>query len=207
MQSAILRRPSSGNVRNPAARAAILAAATEILDEVGYGGFTIEEVARRSRAGKPTIYRWWKNKSGLFMEVYLERAATNDPPPNEGSLRADFVALIRELWRFWRCTPYGGAFRALIAESQTDLRSIADLRERFIAPRRERLRTVIDRAIIRGEIPPQPTDLMMDVMFGFCWYRLLTNQLVDDARAIEAAVDIFLNGITRIPRGDDTEMP
>ena len=54
---------------------------------------------------------------------------------------------------------------------------------------------MIDRAIARGEIPPQPTDLMMDVMFGFCWYRLLTDQLDDDVAAMEAAVDIFLNGI------------
>ena len=203
MHSAVLRRSSSGNVRNPAARAAILAAAMEILDQVGYGGFTIEEVARRSRAGKPTIYRWWKSKSALFMDVYLQRSATGEAPPDEGSLRADFVALIRELWGFWRSTPYGRAFRALIAEAQTDAASVADLRERFIAPRRHRLRVVIDRAIARGEIPPQPADLMMDVMFGFCWYRLLTDQLDDDG-AIEAAVDIFLTGITQTRRRDDT---
>ena len=63
-------RRSIGAVRNSEAHRSILAAAAEILNESGYAGFTIEAVARRAGASKPTIYRWWTGKAALIMEVY-----------------------------------------------------------------------------------------------------------------------------------------
>ena len=63
------KRASIGSRRNPDAEAAILAAARQLLSDRGYAGFSIEEVARRAGAGKPTVYRWWPTKSDLFIAV------------------------------------------------------------------------------------------------------------------------------------------
>ena len=52
---AVATRRSIGRRRNPATEAAVLSAAREVLVERGYGGFTIDEVARRANAGKPII--------------------------------------------------------------------------------------------------------------------------------------------------------
>ena len=63
-------RRSIGARRNPASEEAILDAAEAVLRENGIAGFSIEAVARRARAGKPTIYRWWPHRTALMLDVY-----------------------------------------------------------------------------------------------------------------------------------------
>ena len=65
-------RRSIGAQRNPESEKAILAAARELLAEEGLAGFSIEAVARRAHAGKPTIYRWWPDRTRLLLAVYAE---------------------------------------------------------------------------------------------------------------------------------------
>ena len=189
-------RPLAGNVRNRATHAAIIEAAIAILNEGGYGGFTIEAVARRSGAGKPTIYRWWKTKSELFMEVYNRESAAMMPVEDLGSMRAELVAQIRSIFRFWRQTACGRAFRGLIAESQADAKSLARLRDQFMPPRRNLARTILERAQRRGKLRADDIDTVLDLLYGFSIYRLITGQVEDDGHSIEAMVDLLVAGLT-----------
>ena len=80
-------RRSIGSARNPQSQEAILEAAEAIFADEGYAGFSIEAVARRAKAGKPTIYRWWPSKAHLLLDVYTRQKAprwpsrTPDPSP------------------------------------------------------------------------------------------------------------------------------
>ena len=83
-------RKSIGARRNPDSAEAILEAAEAVLIEAGYAGFSIEAVARRARAGKPTIYRWWPSKAALLLEVYQRQKRVDIPDtgkPGGGSRR------------------------------------------------------------------------------------------------------------------------
>ena len=92
-------RRSIGAIRSLEAHRSILAAAREILDESGYAGFTIEAVARRARASKPTIYRWWKGKADLIMEVYEGERETALSVSDRGSLEQELTIRMRtESW-------------------------------------------------------------------------------------------------------------
>lgn len=190
------RRPLAGNVRNRATHAAIIEAAIAILNERGYGGFTIDAVARRCGAGKPTIYRWWKNKSELFMELYIRESASMMPAEDLGSMRAELVAQIRSIFRFWRETACGRAFRGLIAESQADAYSLARLRDQFMPPRRNLARTILERAERRGELRGEDIRTALDLLYGFSIYHLITGQVEDDGHAVEAMVDLLVAGLT-----------
>lgn len=189
-------RPLAGSVRNRATHAAIIDAAIAILNERGYGGFTIEAVARRSGAGKPTIYRWWKSKSELFMELYNRESAAMMPVEDLGSMRAELIAQIKSIFRFWRETACGRAFRGVIAESQADAKSLARLREQFMPPRRSLARTILERAERRGELRHEQADIALDMLYGFTIYHLITGQVQDDGHSIERMVDILMNGLT-----------
>ncbi|MBN2623081.1 MAG: helix-turn-helix transcriptional regulator, partial [Acidimicrobiales bacterium] len=55
--------PADVDPRIERSREQILAAAIDLLREVGYGGLTIEAVAARSGVAKSTIYRHWSSKA------------------------------------------------------------------------------------------------------------------------------------------------
>jgi len=167
------RRTSKGARRSPETEAAILAAARDLLTDRGYSGFSIDEVARRAGAGKPTIYRWWPTKADLFIAVYgMEKDATLSQP-DEANLQEDLVHLTRDLWLFWRDHPAGSAFRGLIAEAQTGQGALEALRDKFLPPRLDLLRHVFDKAVARGEIPATGIEERIALWVGFSWYNLL----------------------------------
>src|SRR5579862_2494303 len=56
-------------IRRPDRRAAILAAASDMFLEVGYGAATIDEVIRRVGGSKRTVYAYFRNKDALFAAV------------------------------------------------------------------------------------------------------------------------------------------
>jgi AcrR family transcriptional regulator len=187
-------RPLAGSVRNRATHAAIIEAAIAILNERGYGGFTIDAVARRCGAGKPTIYRWWKSKSELFMELYNRESAAMMPVEDLGSMPAELVAQLKSIFHFWRTTACGRAFRGMIAESQADSKSMARLRDQFLPPRRNLARTILERAQRRGELAAENISTALDLLYGFSIYHLITDQLQDEG-AIEAMVDLLVQGL------------
>jgi AcrR family transcriptional regulator len=188
-------RRSIGPVRSPEAHRSILRAARQILDERGYAGFTIEAVARRAGASKPTIYRWWKGKAALIMEVYERERTTALTVPDQGSLEREIVARMRNLWRLWQTTPLGPALRSIIAEAQADPGALAQLREEFLPKRRAWTRTLFERAVRRGEIPAQADiESATTLIYSFNWYHLLTDQLADDG-VIEKYVHVIFRGL------------
>lgn len=189
------RRPRAGSIRNRARHATIIDAAIAILNERGYGGFTIDAVARRCGAGKPTIYRWWKSKSELFMELYTRESTAMIPVQDLGSMREELIGQLRSIFQFWSETACGRAFRGLIAESQADTASLARLRDQFLPPRRSLARAILDRAQRRGEIRAEDIDTTLDMLYGFSIYRLITDQVRDDGHTIEAMVDLLMRGL------------
>ena len=70
-------------------REAVLDAAFAELDEHGYGGFSIDAVARRSGVHKTTIYRRWPTREALLVYALDTRSDRDVSIPNTGSLRQD----------------------------------------------------------------------------------------------------------------------
>lgn len=170
------RRTSIGAQRNPQSQEAILRAAEDILVEGGLGSFSIEAVARRAHAGKPTIYRWWPSKTMLLLDVY-HRQKYVDIAPDTGSMEGDIFAALRGLLGFWRTEPGGAVFRSVIAEAQTDPAACRALAA-YMMDRYRQGGEMFQRAKDRGEAadwtdPPQA----MELIASFAWHRLLTDRL------------------------------
>lgn len=183
-------RPRTGNRRDPNAHAAILAAAAAILAERGPAGFAIEAVARRAGVGKPTIYRWWPNRTALLLEVIEQEKMPSLQAIAGRDLAEDLTAIILAVWRFWRDSPSGRAYRGLLAEAQGSETAQAELRA-WLATRRGHIEAALDRARARGEVPAHvDAGLLADLFYGFNWYRLLTGQIGDDAVAVAAGAAI-----------------
>lgn len=170
-------RRSCGPRRSEETHRAVLDAAEVLLAELGPAAVTFEAVARRAGAGKPTLYRWWRNRTALLLEIYDRRKHETLRPNDTGALASDLVAMTTDLWRFWRETSAGRAFAAVIAEAQFDDDARAALAERFSEPNFP-LRPLFERALARGDLAtPEEARALREFVVAMNWLRLLTGRL------------------------------
>jgi AcrR family transcriptional regulator len=188
----ITKRTSIGAQRNPASEEAILTAAAEILSEGGLSAFSIEAVARRAKAGKPTIYRWWPSKAALLLDVY-HRQKGETFYADTGSTRGDLKAFLETLLGFWKKSG-GEVFRSIIAEAQSDPAALKALRD-YAVTRCRASGIILERGVARGEIQADlDIPLVMELFSSFCWQRLLTGRLDASREQLSHLVDAVLTG-------------
>jgi len=87
-------------LRGKAREEAILAAAVELIGEIGYDRISMDAIAARARASKMTIYRKWPGKAELVAEV-LRRHAEGEVLriADTGTLRGDLIAAVEGMAR------------------------------------------------------------------------------------------------------------
>jgi AcrR family transcriptional regulator len=162
-----------GRIRSSDAHRAVLIAAAELLDEVGYQGVTIEKIAGRSRVAKSTIYRWWRSKPELVMEAYTGALASRMPEPDTGTLAEDLTVFVAELYSVVNDPLRVRALRGLMAEAQLDPDFRGPFRE-WLSSRREIPARILRCGIERGELAADiDLDHAIDSIFGLFWCRLL----------------------------------
>jgi AcrR family transcriptional regulator len=189
-----------GRPRDARADAAILRAARELLEEMGYSGLTMDAVAVRAGVGKATVYRRWSNRAALAMEAFLAQAEQGSPFPDSGSAREDFRLHLRALARLAARTEFARVLAALVAETHEDPVLARALLERFVAVRRADAALVIERGVARGELRRDvDADIAIDGLYGPLYYRLLVSRARIDTAFTDALVGQVLDGLARRP--------
>lgn len=152
----------------------ILDAAASVMQERGYLDMSIEEVACRAKAGKQTVYRHFRSKPRLALEAYLHSAAQKVELPDTGSLAGDLEVYLGQLACSMSRPHKHQWLGGLVAECQADPELAVLFRENVIAAKRKALTTVFQRGIARGEVHPEvDVDVLVDLVYGPMWYRLL----------------------------------
>src|SRR6202046_2144282 len=75
------RTPDAANPRVRRTRERILAAARELLSEVGPAGLTYSLLAERAGVTRQTLYRHWPARPALLLGLILEGADGGHPEP------------------------------------------------------------------------------------------------------------------------------
>ena len=75
-----------GRIRK--SRDRVLTTAFDLLSQSGIGGFSVDEVARRSGVAKTTIYRHWPSREALVLDA-ASRISAEQAVPDSGSLDAE----------------------------------------------------------------------------------------------------------------------
>lgn len=189
-----------GRPRSEEADRAILRAATEVLAERGLAGMSIEEVAARAGVGKATIYRRWRSRGALALDAFMAEFKGLQPMPDTGTLRGDLLAALRAWMRAVTGTPAGRILVGLIAEAQNDPGLAGQWRARVVEPMRAQHRVMLQRAIARGEIPASTdTDVVLDLMYGAAYHRLLHGHRPLTDSFARAAVALIITGLGAPP--------
>jgi AcrR family transcriptional regulator len=186
-----------GRPRSQAARAAILAAAAELLLDRGLPGVSMDAVAERAGVSKATIYRWWPTKETLALDMlYNEWTKVTPQTYESGSLRIDLLALLGAWSRLASGRPYGRVVAALLMEGRTDPAFSEEYQRRLVEPRRDQARAVFGHAIDRGEIPAETkVEVAIDLLYGPLYHRLLHGHAPLDDQFVDDLVELALRGI------------
>ena len=169
--------PASRKGRPPsekaASHAAIIDAVYALLQKKSVRDLTMEEVAKRAKVGKPTLYKWWPTKATLVLAMLSERMAPNLEKPTslsaEESLRFRVGRLIDAFNR-----PFGKIVAGLIAESQSEPAILQQFFDRWVSPRRTATIDELQRGKNAGELRSEAEpELLNDAIFGAIYYRLL----------------------------------
>jgi AcrR family transcriptional regulator len=180
-----------GRPRSEASWRAILAAALELVVEIGYAELTIEGIAARAGVGKQTIYRWWPSKADVLLEAGATKADLHVPVTDQGSYRADLRAFLEASYKL--ANDYPGLpdlLRALMAEAQINPEFGDRFRTAFLQRRRDALAVITSRARKRGDLPDRPAPgTVADIVFGTIWYRVLATRQPLDDQLVEDLLD------------------
>jgi AcrR family transcriptional regulator len=172
-----------------------LSAARSILSADGYARLTMERVASESGVAKTTLYRRWPTKAALCMELYLDVAGPELRDPDTGEVARDLRQIADTVVRLQTRTVAGPAFLGLIAEAQFNPGTRTAALAEFAGRRRELTRSVLRRAMERGELRSDTdVDLVIDAIGGAVTFRLLQGHAPLTTRFTSALVDLVLSG-------------
>jgi AcrR family transcriptional regulator len=155
-------------VRDPEIDQRVLAAAQRQLAAHGYEAMSLAAVAEEAGTTRQALYRRWRDKADLAAAVVhgLADVAPQDAPADP------FTDLVRELTDFQRGVSHKGRLSLVgtMLQDTTDPEVRTRYRAGVIAPRRERLRLILQRGIDEGLLDP---DADLEVALTMCtgsWY-------------------------------------
>lgn len=187
---------SAGRPRDRRAHHKILEATRSLATEQGYGGVTIEGVARAAGVAKTTIYRWWSSKSALVYEACFD-PELRDPLPDTGSLQGDLEALVRQEVERQTGDVASRVLPGLIAEqAQAQANGKASILDPILRPERRRAGAVLERASRRGDIKQADGgDLLFDQVAGAVFHRTFVAGNPADTQFQADLARVLLSGL------------
>ena len=179
--------PTRVDVRVERSQQAVLSAAFELLGESGVGGFSVDEIARRSGVAKTTIYRHWPTREALVIDA-CSRISAEQETPDTGSLEADLTAILTNIAQLLETANWSSVLPSIIDTAERDPGFAAihsEIQRGHAAP----LREVLDRAINRGDLPAD-ADLsaLVAALLGPLFYRRWFSREAIDARFVKTIV-------------------
>jgi AcrR family transcriptional regulator len=173
--------------------AAICDATLALLAEVGYDRMSMDAVAARAHASKATIYRHWPGKQELVLDALRSRVSAHCAAVDTGTLRGDLVATIRAM-----ADQVGAEDADLMAGVLRAMRATPEigdcLRGQVFESKGDALRTVVERAVARGELPPQADAALAHEVAGAMWAQrvLVVGGAVDDEFIAHVTDDVLV---------------
>jgi AcrR family transcriptional regulator len=184
--------------RPPSEKAAshdcIMDAVYVALQEKSVRDLTIEEVAKRAKVGKPTLYKWWPTKATLVLAMLCERMAPNLEKPTALSAEESLRLRVRRLIDAFN-GPFGKIVAGLIAEGQSEPAVIREFFDRWVSPRRNATIADLQRGKNSGELLSETEpELLNDAIFGAIYYRMLLRSAPLTRRFGEELVEQLIRG-------------
>lgn len=166
------RAPAGAAVLREDVTEAIRAAVFEELAAVGYARMSIEGIARRAGVGKTAVYRRWRSKLHLVLDLVSAIAVQGLPTPDSGSLEGDLRLLYEVSSRALRHPAVSQVLPDLQAEAARNPDIAEALRKALREGQDGVAKGVVTAAQERGEVRSGADHaLALDLISGPLYWR------------------------------------
>jgi AcrR family transcriptional regulator len=190
---AISQARSRGRPRDPQIEVAVRQAAIEVFRERGYPDASLIEIARRAKVGTPTLYRRWRSKWALALDMIA--AVVVISVPDTGDIRSDLAGFVANRIRTFNDPLYRHLLLALTTIAIIN-QDVSDGVRSFFADAQRPMLERLERARTRGELPSAiDCKLVLDMAVGAVAVPLMftgESRIESDARRL---VDAVLDGL------------
>ncbi|MDX3849049.1 TetR/AcrR family transcriptional regulator [Streptomyces sp. AK02-01A] len=168
------RVPAGAAVLREDVTDAIRAAVFEELAAVGFARMSIEGIARRAGVGKTAVYRRWKSKLALVLDLLSAFAAQGLPAPATGSLYGDVRALLEVASHALRHPVASQVIPDLLVESARNPEISEAIKAALLDGQQGIAAVIVREAVQRGELPEgTDPDRALDLIIGPLYWRLV----------------------------------
>lgn len=197
------RAPAGAAVLQEDVTDAIRAAVFSELAKVGYGRMSIEGVARRAGVGKTAVYRRWRSKPHMVIDLVSAIAGNVILAPDTGSLRGDVQELLEGAALALRHPLAAQIVPDLLAEASRNP-EIAETLETVLRKVQQGISTAMVRnAVERGELPEgTDPDLAIDLAIGPLYWRLAVMRTALPKGYLDHLTDAAVTALAAVPRTD-----
>ncbi|MEU7023281.1 TetR/AcrR family transcriptional regulator [Streptomyces sp. NPDC046203] len=167
------RAPAGAAVLREDVTEAIRAAVFAELASVGFSRMSIEGIARRAGVGKTAVYRRWKSKLSLVVDLVGAVAVQGLPAPDTGSLYGDVRALLEVASHALRHPVASQVIPDLLVEAARHPEIADTLKAALLDSRQGVVARIVHAAAERGELPADTDpDRAVDLVLGPLYWRL-----------------------------------
>lgn len=169
----------------------LLTVTLRLLQENGYDGLTVDDVAAEGRASKATMYRRWPTKAELVLAAVTEGVRQVTVAPETGSLRTDLIEIGDKISKQARA--HATTMRAVLVEASRNAVLNDFMQQQMFAQRKKLITGVLQQAVDRGEIRAEAVnDDLWDLLPGYLVFRAVIQDRPATRRTVEALVDEFI---------------
>ena len=178
--------------------ARILEVTLRLLADQGYSGMTLDDIAARAGASKPTLYRRWSSKADLATAA-LRTLQLSEPVVETGSTVGNLTRVLQNFRRSL-LRPNGIALVGTVLAEESNSPELLELfRERIVGPRRSMLYGILERAEKQGELRRDvDIDAAVNLMIGAFYARYLAHSRIPTTYPAHL-VSIVWEGIRHAP--------
>ncbi|MEV6119511.1 MULTISPECIES: TetR/AcrR family transcriptional regulator [unclassified Streptomyces] len=189
--------PPRGRPRSEAVERAIIEGVMELLEQgIPLAELSIEGIARTAGVGKAAIYRRWRGKDELFVDV-LRAVEPPDPPLPGTSMRDDLVVLLEWLRRRGLAARSSALVHSVHSQMKSSPKVWAAYHTTVVEPRRrigiEVLRRGRDNGELRSDVD---LEVLNDIFVGPMLVRAILHPEAGLPEGLaERIVDTVLEGL------------
>jgi AcrR family transcriptional regulator len=162
--------------RSTRAHQQVLEAALKLFSEHGIDATSMDAITATSGVSKATIYKHWRDKDALCLEVLAYLHGLDAPPmAKTGDIRADLIAVLNQPLHTPRSALQNRIMPHLVAYAAHHPDFAKAWREQVMQPSRTQVLQLLKRAIAEGSLTRHLNlDVAIIMLLGSMMYRHLS---------------------------------